>query len=96
MCSKASRTSPFDPPRQYTREQEIFGKATPFYGWHYPPYFLFVAGALAKLPYGVALTVWQASTLLLYLLMMWGIIALVIPGRAKREPEIHNPSAIRQ
>ncbi len=64
---------PFDPPRQYTREQEIFGKATPFYGWHYPPYFLFVAGALAKLPYGVALTVWQASTLLLYLLMMWGI-----------------------
>ena len=54
---------PFDPPRQYTREQEIFGKATPFYGWHYPPYFLFVAGALAKLPYGVALAVWQASTL---------------------------------
>ncbi|HVU41626.1 MAG TPA: glycosyltransferase family 87 protein [Xanthobacteraceae bacterium] len=64
---------PFDPPRQYAREQELFGKATPFYGWHYPPYFLFVAGALAKLPYGVALTVWQGSTLLLYLLMILGI-----------------------
>jgi len=64
---------PFDPPRQYAREQELFGKATPFYGWHYPPYFLFVAGALAKLPYGVALTVWQGSTLLLYLLMIFGI-----------------------
>jgi alpha-1,2-mannosyltransferase len=64
---------PFDPPRQYAREQEIFGKATPFYGWHYPPYFLFVAGALAKMPYGLALAVWQASTLFLYLLMIWGI-----------------------
>src|SRR6185437_2130476 len=64
---------PFDPPRQYAREQELFGKTTPFYGWHYPPYFLFVAGALAKLPYGVALTVWQGSTLLLYLLMILGI-----------------------
>jgi len=66
---------PFDPPRQYVREQDIFGKATPFYGWHYPPYFLFIAGALAKLPYGLALTVWQAGTLLLYLLMIWGIVA---------------------
>jgi alpha-1,2-mannosyltransferase len=66
--------APFDPPQQYAREQSIFGAATPFYGWHYPPYFLFVAGALARLPYGVALTVWQASTLCLYLLMMWGIV----------------------
>lgn len=64
---------PFDPPRQYAREQDIFGKTTPFYGWHYPPYFLFVAGALAELPYGVALTVWQAGTLGLYLLMIWAI-----------------------
>ncbi len=64
---------PFDPPRQDAREQDIFGKATPFYGWHYPPYFLFVAGALAELPYALALTIWQGSTLLLYLLMIWGI-----------------------
>src|SRR5580704_10097752 len=61
---------PFDPRQQDKREQAIFGAATPFYGWHYPPYFLFVAGALAKLPYGLALAVWQASTLALYLLMM--------------------------
>src|SRR5882757_486238 len=33
-------TAPFDPPRQYAREQAIFGQATPFYGWHYPPFFL--------------------------------------------------------
>ena len=53
--------APFDPPHQYAREQAIFGTATPFYGWHYPPYFLFIAGALAKMPYGLALAVWQAS-----------------------------------
>ncbi|MGH6674261.1 MAG: glycosyltransferase family 87 protein [Xanthobacteraceae bacterium] len=65
--------APFDPPTQYAREQTIFGRTTPFYGWHYPPYFLFIADALAKMPYGLALAIWQASTLLLYLLMMRGI-----------------------
>jgi alpha-1,2-mannosyltransferase len=65
--------APFDPPTQYAREQVIFGKTTPFYGWHYPPYFLFIATALAKMPYGLALTVWQTSTIALYLLMMWAI-----------------------
>jgi hypothetical protein len=33
-------TAPFDPPRQFAREQAIFGSATQFYGWHYPPFFL--------------------------------------------------------
>ncbi len=74
---------PFDPPRQDAREQEIFGKTTPFYGWHYPPYFLFIAGALAKLPYGLALTIWQASTLFLYLLMIWGIASRPLRGNVE-------------
>src|SRR6187455_2493694 len=39
--------APFDPPAQFAREQAIFGEKTPFYGWHYPPFFLFVAAALA-------------------------------------------------
>src|SRR5436190_17800205 len=30
--------APFDPALQYAREQAIFGDATPFYGWHYPPF----------------------------------------------------------
>src|SRR5579863_110764 len=63
----------FDPPQQFAREQAIFGAATQFYGWHYPPYFLFIAAPLALLPYGLALAVWQAVTLGLYLLAMWGI-----------------------
>ena len=64
----------FDPPQQFAREQAIFGPSTQFYGWHYPPYFLFVAAALSWMPYGAALAVWQAVTLGLYLLMMRGIV----------------------
>src|SRR5258708_1777083 len=51
--------APLDPALQYAREQAIFGAATPFYGWHYPPFFLFVAAALALMPYTLALLVWQ-------------------------------------
>jgi len=69
----------FDPPQQFAREQKIFGDATQFYGWHYPPFFLFVAAALAWMPYGIALAVWQAVTLALYLLMMRGIVARAPP-----------------
>jgi len=65
----------FDPPQQFAREQAIFGAATQFYGWHYPPYFLFVAAPLALLPYGLALAVWQTVTLGLYLLVIRGIVA---------------------
>ena len=39
--------APFDSVQQFARERAIFGAATQFYGWHYPPYFLFVAAALA-------------------------------------------------
>jgi len=75
--------APFDPPQQYAREQALFGKATPFYGWHYPPYFLFVASLLAEMPYGAALTAWQAGTLALYLLIVWRIVS-PSPGDAKQ------------
>ena len=51
----------FDPALQHAREQAIFGSDTPAYGWHYPPFFLFVAAALALMPYGLALAVWQGS-----------------------------------
>jgi alpha-1,2-mannosyltransferase len=66
--------APFDPAQQYAREQAIFGPATPFYGWHYPPFFLLVAAALATMPYLLALTVWQGATLALYLLALRMIV----------------------
>src|SRR5688572_9761005 len=47
--------APFDPSAQHARERALFGEATPFYGWHYPPFFLFIAGALALIPYTLAL-----------------------------------------
>src|SRR5471032_419109 len=66
--------APFDPARQYVREQAIFGQATPFYGWHYPPFFLGVAALLALMPYWLALIVWQGATFGLYLASIRAIV----------------------
>jgi alpha-1,2-mannosyltransferase len=73
--------APFDSVQQFARERSIFGAATQFYGWHYPPYFLFVAAALAWMPYGLALFVWQAVTLGLYLLAIRAILKAFAPER---------------
>jgi arabinofuranan 3-O-arabinosyltransferase len=35
-----------------------------YYGWHYPPFYLFVAAALATLPYAVAHAGWSAISFL--------------------------------
>jgi hypothetical protein len=67
---------PFDPEKQYHAEQAIFGHATPFYGWHYPPYFLLIAAPLATMPYLPALIVWQLATMALYL----GALLLLLRG----------------
>jgi hypothetical protein len=72
--------APFDPPRQYAREQAIFGRDTQFYGWHYPPYFLGLAALLAKMPYALALVLWQSITFALYL---WVTRAILNTGRAR-------------
>jgi alpha-1,2-mannosyltransferase len=75
-------TAPFDPTRQFVREQAIFGQATQFFGWHYPPFFLGVAALLATMPYWLALIVWQGVTLVLY---VFSIRAILSPF-----PEIKN------
>lgn len=71
---KGDAASVFDIKQQWRAEQALFGPATPLYGWHYPPFFLLVAAPLALLPYRAALTVWQLSTLILYL---WALKALI-------------------
>lgn len=68
-------TQPFDWPAQHAREQQIFGAKTPFYGWHYPPFFLFIAAPLALMPYPLALAVWQAVTFALYLWVIFTILS---------------------
>src|SRR5262245_13123932 len=77
--------APFDPALQYAREQAIFGPDTPFYGWHYPPFFLFVAAGLALLPYGLALAVWQIATFLLYLVSIRAIVAAAPTGSGSHD-----------
>lgn len=66
--------APYDWALQHKKEQEIFGEKTPFYGWHYPPIFLFLAALLALMPYLLVLGVWQASTLALYLISIRKIL----------------------
>jgi arabinofuranan 3-O-arabinosyltransferase len=45
-----------------------------YYGWHYPPTFLFVAAALAVLPYLAAALLWLTATLCAYAAAIAGIL----------------------
>lgn len=80
----------------FAREQAIFGAATQYYAFQYPPVFLLVGAALALLPYLPALLLWQAATLGLYVLAtrailislpqdrpldrLWLLVALAFPA----------------
>ncbi|ETR77028.1 membrane protein [Afipia sp. P52-10] len=58
----------YDPQLQHAAEKQVFGRDdVPFFGWHYPPFFLLAAAALATLPYALALFAWMALTIPLYL-----------------------------
>ncbi|MCP1470801.1 hypothetical protein J3E64_002494 [Sphingobium sp. OAS761] len=46
----------------------------PFYGWHYPPPFLIIAGLLAQFPYVAGLLIWQGLTLALALALVRHIL----------------------
>jgi len=45
-----------------------------YYGWHYPPTFLFVAAALASLPYTPSFLVWTFGTFLIYLAALRAVV----------------------
>ena len=45
-----------------------------YFAWHYPPPFLFVASALARLPYAAAFMAWVILSLIPYLAVMRGIV----------------------
>lgn len=65
---------PFDPALHAAAQRALFGPDTPFYGWHYPPYFLAIAALLALLPYIPALLIWQGTTFWIYLLVVRRIL----------------------
>lgn len=45
-----------------------------YFGWHYPPPFLFVAAMLAKLPYTAAFAGWVVFTFIPYLVVMRALV----------------------
>src|ERR1051325_3641159 len=85
MVLEGRAADAFDPRLEHAAEQAIFGEKTPFYGWHYPPFFLALAAALAPMPYQLALIVWQGVTLALYL---FAIRAIVAGGTSKQRGEV--------
>jgi hypothetical protein len=61
-----------------------------YYGWHYPPLFLFVAAALATLPYLAASLVWLVATLIAYA----AGIAAILGSRAGIALALGFPAAL--
>lgn len=66
--------APFDLARHIAAQRAEFGARSDVFGWHYPPFFLAPAAALAALPYLEALAVWQLLTLVLYLAAVLAIL----------------------
>jgi glycosyl transferase family 87 len=65
----------YDPPLQHAAEKAVFaGRDVPFYGWHYPPFFLGIAFLVAGIPYAWGLAVWLATSLAAYLAVMRAIL----------------------
>lgn len=57
--------SAYDWPTHWEMEVAVLGyDFKGYYGWHYPPFYLFVAAALATLPYAVAHAGWSAVSFL--------------------------------
>ena len=65
----------YDPSLQHAAEKAVFaGREVPFFGWHYPPFFLAIAFLAASVPYAWALTVWLATSFAAYLLTIRAIL----------------------
>jgi len=67
-------SAPYDQVAQVARERAIFGAATPFFAFPYPPFFLLIAAAAALLNYPLALAIWQGTTFALYLMSIGVIV----------------------
>ena len=64
---------PYDSASLQAAQRAIFGEATPYYAFAYPPIFLLLVSPLTVLPYLPALLIWQAATFLFY---FWGMVLL--------------------
>ncbi|HLL28251.1 MAG TPA: glycosyltransferase family 87 protein [Xanthobacteraceae bacterium] len=67
LALEGAAATAYDWPQHKAAEVRALGHDFPdYYGWHYPPPFLFVAMALALLPYLAASLLWLAATLAAY------------------------------
>jgi alpha-1,2-mannosyltransferase len=65
----------YDPPLQHAAEIAVFGgRDVPFYGWHYPPFFLVIAALVAAVPYLWGLALWQIASFIAYCAAMRAIL----------------------
>ena len=94
---EGNAAAPFEPAPAICARAGDPRQDTPFFGWHYPPFFLGLAALLALMPYWLALLVWQGTTLALYLWAMRGISArtacersAVAPARARLPGRLHQ------
>ena len=63
MVHEGAAPDVWDWQKHYAMEQAVFdGRQDGYYGWHYPPMFLFIAAVLAFFPYVWALIIWQISS----------------------------------
>ena len=65
----------YDPALQHAAEIAVFeGRDVPFFGWHYPPFFLMIAALLALMPYALALLCWLAVSLPAFMAAVHAIV----------------------
>lgn len=96
LAAGGTAAAAYDHATHFAREKAIFGPGTQFYTFQYPPLFLLVAGALARLPYALALAVWLGATLALYVfatrVTLSSCLGLEGSDRAARAHAIENGS----
>lgn len=97
----------YDRAVHFAREQAIFGAGTSYYSFQYPPLFLLIAAFLARMPYPLALALWQGATLALYILAIRAVLRVTVPspqwgeGQGERVPNYPSspvpphPAALR-
>jgi alpha-1,2-mannosyltransferase len=64
----------YDRQAHYAAEQQAAKQGVPYNFFYYPPIFLIICAALARLPYLLAFVVFEAATLALYLLVAKHIV----------------------
>ena len=76
LALEGAAASAYDWPLHKAAEVRALGHDfSDYYGWHYPPPFLFVAMALALLPYLAAAALWLVATLTAYAVALRAILA---------------------